>query len=102
MKLSLKKYFNWKLFSGSIHELLHPPASQIPFLDGLRSIAVLLLAALISFVPDRFWQRWGWDDALPAGRAAGVLRTGIAATCLVFATAALASQSYNPFIYFRF
>jgi alginate O-acetyltransferase complex protein AlgI len=73
-----------------------------PEVVSRRSIAVLLLAALISFVPDRFWQRWGWDDALPAGRAAGVLRTGIAATCLVFATAALASQSYNPFIYFRF
>jgi peptidoglycan/LPS O-acetylase OafA/YrhL len=31
------------LFSGSVSELLHPPASQIPFLDGLRSIAVLLV-----------------------------------------------------------
>jgi peptidoglycan/LPS O-acetylase OafA/YrhL len=31
------------LFSGSIAELLHPPASQIPFLDGLRSMAVLLV-----------------------------------------------------------
>jgi peptidoglycan/LPS O-acetylase OafA/YrhL len=31
------------LFSGSIAELMHPPASQIPFLDGLRSIAVLLV-----------------------------------------------------------
>jgi peptidoglycan/LPS O-acetylase OafA/YrhL len=31
------------LFSGSIAELLHPPASQIPFLDGLRSIAVMLV-----------------------------------------------------------
>ncbi len=31
------------LFSGSIHELLHPPASQIPFLDGLRTIAILLV-----------------------------------------------------------
>jgi peptidoglycan/LPS O-acetylase OafA/YrhL len=31
------------LFSGSIHELLHPPSEQIPFLDGLRSIAVLLV-----------------------------------------------------------
>lgn len=33
------------LFSGSIAELLHPPAGQIPFLDGLRSIAVLLVVS---------------------------------------------------------
>jgi peptidoglycan/LPS O-acetylase OafA/YrhL len=32
-----------EVFSGSIAELMHPPASQIPFLDGLRSIAVLLV-----------------------------------------------------------
>src|SRR5579859_3511864 len=32
-----------ELFSGSIHELLHPPASQIPFLDGLRTIAIFLV-----------------------------------------------------------
>lgn len=32
-----------RLFSGSLSELLHPPANQIPFLDGLRSIAVLLV-----------------------------------------------------------
>jgi peptidoglycan/LPS O-acetylase OafA/YrhL len=31
------------LYSGSIHELLHPPAGQIPFLDGLRTIAILLV-----------------------------------------------------------
>jgi len=34
---------NSTLFSGSIDELLHPPKSQIRFLDGLRSIAVLLV-----------------------------------------------------------
>jgi peptidoglycan/LPS O-acetylase OafA/YrhL len=30
------------LFSGSIAELKAPPKSQIPFLDGLRTIAILL------------------------------------------------------------
>jgi peptidoglycan/LPS O-acetylase OafA/YrhL len=33
------------LFAGSIHELMHPPAGQIPFLDGLRSIAILLVVS---------------------------------------------------------
>jgi peptidoglycan/LPS O-acetylase OafA/YrhL len=43
MNLSLRRHIDFSLFSGSISELLHPPASQIPFLDGLRSIAVLLV-----------------------------------------------------------
>lgn len=41
MKPSKRTVFNF--FSGSIADLLHPPASQIPFLDGLRTIAVLLV-----------------------------------------------------------
>lgn len=32
-----------KLFSGSISQLFHPPAGQISFLDGLRTIAILLV-----------------------------------------------------------
>lgn len=32
-----------KLFSGSFAQLLHPPANQISFLDGLRTIAILLV-----------------------------------------------------------
>jgi peptidoglycan/LPS O-acetylase OafA/YrhL len=31
------------LFAGAFREFLHPPASQIPFLDGLRTIAILLV-----------------------------------------------------------
>lgn len=31
------------LFSGSLKQLLHPPPGQIPFLDGLRTIAILLV-----------------------------------------------------------
>ena len=31
------------LFSGSFTQLLHPPSGQIPFLDGLRTIAILLV-----------------------------------------------------------
>ena len=32
-----------RLFSGSIDAFLHPPANQIPFLHGLRTLAVLLV-----------------------------------------------------------
>ncbi|MFY9854184.1 MAG: acyltransferase [Terracidiphilus sp.] len=43
MKHTKWGFINSTLFSGSVAELLHPPASQIPFLDGLRSAAVLLV-----------------------------------------------------------
>lgn len=33
------------LFAGSLSELMHPPAAQIPFLDGLRAIAILLVVS---------------------------------------------------------
>ena len=39
----MQKLFRTKIFSGSIADLLHPPVGQIPFLDGLRSMAVLLV-----------------------------------------------------------
>jgi peptidoglycan/LPS O-acetylase OafA/YrhL len=31
------------LFSGSLVDLMHPPQGQIPYLDGLRTIAILLV-----------------------------------------------------------
>jgi len=43
MKEAKRRTINLSLFSGSISELMHPPAGQIPFLDGMRSIAVLLV-----------------------------------------------------------
>jgi peptidoglycan/LPS O-acetylase OafA/YrhL len=43
MKQTKRRLINSTLFSGSFAELLHPPAGQIPFLDGLRSIAILLV-----------------------------------------------------------
>jgi len=45
------------LFSGSIHELLHPPSGQIPFLDGLRTIAILLVVN--AHLSARFSQTFG-------------------------------------------
>ncbi|MGA2351493.1 MAG: acyltransferase [Terracidiphilus sp.] len=43
MRTSEPRLINLTLFRGAIAELLHPPTGQIPFLDGLRSIAVLLV-----------------------------------------------------------
>jgi len=43
MEHSNRGLFSLALFSDSIHELLHPPPGQISYLDGLRSIAVLLV-----------------------------------------------------------
>jgi len=43
MELSKRRAIISTFFSGSIAELLPPPANQTPFLDGLRSIAVLLV-----------------------------------------------------------
>jgi len=45
---NLRQMRSWLLRRGAIlpaasAELLHPPASQIPFLDGLRTIAILLV-----------------------------------------------------------
>lgn len=40
---SKPRFINFALFSGSLAELAHPPAGQIPFLDGLRSMAILLV-----------------------------------------------------------
>lgn len=68
-----------------------------------RTACALGLAALASFLPDAFWQRWGaWDEALPLTKTQAALRLAFGALFLLLATAALASQSYNPFIYFRF
>ena len=45
------------LFSGSIAELLHPPAGQLPFLDGLRSMAILLVMS--GHLSHRFAEAYG-------------------------------------------
>jgi peptidoglycan/LPS O-acetylase OafA/YrhL len=46
-----------EVFSGSLAELMHPPAGQIPFLDGLRSIAVLLVIS--GHLSSRFAETYG-------------------------------------------
>ncbi|MCX6944537.1 MAG: MBOAT family protein [Opitutales bacterium] len=87
---------------GSWHVVTPPLDFVWPEVISRRATAVLLGAAVISFIPDRFWQRYGWEDPQPRNLAGGTLRAIIAAACLVLASAALAGQSYNPFIYFRF
>jgi peptidoglycan/LPS O-acetylase OafA/YrhL len=57
MKQTKQDAINLSLFSGAIAELTHPPAGQIPFLDGLRSIAVLLVVS--SHMTARFVDVYG-------------------------------------------
>ena len=83
-------------------DTLRNPQLLWPDLITRRTTGALVLAAITSFMPDSFWQRWGWDDALPASRRAAVARVVIAATLLLLASASLANASYNPFIYYRF
>jgi alginate O-acetyltransferase complex protein AlgI len=81
---------------------LDDPKLLWPDLITLRTTCALGFAALCSFLPDAFWSRWGWDDALPRSTAGAVTRVALAAACLLLASAALANASYNPFIYYRF
>lgn len=67
-----------------------------------RTWAVLAVAAVSSFVSERWWVHRGWDLALPSSRAQAWARVGLGTVFLLLASGALANQSYNPFIYFRF
>lgn len=82
------------------------PGSRIDLpwseLMGRRTLCALVVAAVTGFLPDAFWQRWGWDDALPATVRGAIARVALGTAILLLATAALANQSYSPFIYFRF
>ena len=73
-----------------------------PDVISRRAFAALALAGIAAFIPDTLWIRWGWDAVLPATRSQAILRILLGASFLILASAALASQSYNPFIYFRF
>ncbi|MBP9912372.1 MAG: MBOAT family protein [Opitutaceae bacterium] len=73
-----------------------------PDLISRRTWCVLGLAALFSFLPEHWWRQQGWDEMLPLNRVHAALRIVLGLLCLLLASAALANQSYNPFIYFRF
>jgi alginate O-acetyltransferase complex protein AlgI len=83
-------------------EIWTNPALLWPDMVSLRSLGMLGLAAVFSFTSESWWRRHGWDDALPATRTQAGLRVVVGLLCLLLASAALANQSYNPFIYFRF
>jgi alginate O-acetyltransferase complex protein AlgI len=87
---------------SSAPEIWTNPALLWPDVLSRRTLAVLTVAAAVSFVTDRWWRRHGWDDPLPATRRQAGLRLTVAVLCLFLASAALAGSSYNPFIYFRF
>ena len=83
-------------------DTLRKPELLWPDLITRRTIAALGLAALTSLIPDHVWQRWGWDDPLAGTVRGAALRVVLAAVFLLLASAALANQGYNPFIYYRF
>jgi len=58
------------LFTGALEDLRRPPAGQIGFLDGLRTIAVMLVVN--AHCSGQFAERWGpnWFSQLPV-RTAG-------------------------------
>ena len=64
----------------------------------ILSYLPLLITAILAATP-LGKKLYAAREAVPAVRLAGILG---AAALLLLCTAALASQSYNPFIYFRF
>lgn len=87
---------------SSWSEAFTNPALLWPDVLNRRTLAVLALAAGLSFITEKWWCRHGWNDALPGTHRQAGLRLGLAVICIVLASASLAGQSYNPFIYFRF
>ena len=95
-------YFGRLFAWSSWPDVLANPELLWPDVIGRRTWCVLGFAAFFSFIPETWWRRRGWDEALPATRSQAVLRILLGAAGLFLASAALANQSYNPFIYFRF
>jgi alginate O-acetyltransferase complex protein AlgI len=95
-------YFGRLFAWSSWPDVLANPELLWPDVIGRRTWCVLGFAAFFSFIPETWWRRHGWDDALPATRTHAVLRILCGAAALLLASAALGNQSYNPFIYFRF
>ncbi|MSU69206.1 MAG: MBOAT family protein [Opitutaceae bacterium] len=84
----------------------HAPETRLdlpwPDVIGRRTVVMFAIAMVSSFLPDSFWRRWGWDDALPASTRSALARIALGGAVLLLASATLANQSYHPFIYFRF
>ncbi len=94
----LSRLTAWSSWSAAFTD----PALLWPDVLNHRTLAVLALAAGFSFITEKWWCRHGWDSGLPTTRRQAGLRIGVAVLCIVLASASLAGQNYNPFIYFRF
>ena len=67
-----------------------------------RTWTVLAIAAVTAFMPESWWDRLGWTSAQPGTWTQATGRILVGTALVLLACAALANQSYNPFIYFRF
>ena len=67
-----------------------------------RTVLVLGLAVMISFFPESYRRRWQTRDRWRSAHLVQGLRFTTAGVLLTLSVAALATLSFNPFIYFRF
>jgi alginate O-acetyltransferase complex protein AlgI len=106
--------FGWVLFrADSMSHALAYASSLIRLNQGTqdmgaslalpsRTIFVLCIAVGTSLVPEKWWDRTGWTAPHPASNSNAIARFCAGVIMVALSCAALANQSYNPFIYFRF
>jgi len=79
------------------------PKFPLDSLIGARGWTMLAVAAALSFLPlARAWWRGGGEIAVDSAPPATAWRYALSLALLGLSAAALATSTFNPFIYFRF